>query len=47
MKYTAGILILAFFGMTVYWAINAPVMIPTLIVAWVMLWLQAKYNCFN
>ncbi|UIS65565.1 hypothetical protein PP425_gp050 [Enterobacter phage vB_EclM_Q7622] len=47
MKYLTGILLLAFFGMSIYWAIMVPAMIPTLIVAWVMLWLQAKFNCFN
>lgn len=47
MKYLTGILLIVLFGMTVYWAINLPVMIPTLIIGWVILWLQAKFNCFN
>ncbi|BBC78090.1 Hypothetical protein KNT65_gp042 [Escherichia phage EcS1] len=47
MKYLAIFLLLLFFGATIYWSIMTPVMIPTLMVAWVMLWLQAKFQCFN
>ncbi|ARB05829.1 hypothetical protein fHeYen901_56 [Yersinia phage fHe-Yen9-01] len=47
MKHLTGILLFVFFAMTIYWSIIFPVMIPTLIVAWVILWLQAKFNCFN
>ncbi|UYM28696.1 hypothetical protein [Serratia phage vB_SspM_LC53] len=47
MKAFAFVLLVSFLGLTIYWGITAPVMIPTLIVAWVMLWLQVKFECFN
>ncbi len=43
---TIGLLLLMLF-MTIYWSLTAPVMIPTLAIGWIMIGLQAKYECFN
>jgi hypothetical protein len=43
----SGLLLLLFVGMTVYFALTVPPMIPTLILAWIMLILQIKFECFN
>lgn len=47
MKTITGLLILVLFFMSIYWAISTPAMIPTLAIGWIIIWLQAKYNCFN
>ncbi|YP_010246987.1 hypothetical protein D299_gp140 [Escherichia phage HX01] len=43
---TIGLLLLMLV-MTIYWSLTTPVMIPTLIIGWIMIGLQAKYECFN
>ncbi|QIN95542.1 hypothetical protein MN01_00164 [Escherichia phage MN01] len=47
MKIITIIVLTAFFSMSIYWAIMTPHMIPTLILGWVFLGLQARYECFN
>ncbi|UPW39346.1 hypothetical protein ESCO47_00110 [Escherichia phage vB_EcoM_ESCO47] len=47
MKAIAIGLLLLMLVMTIYWSLTAPVMVPTLIIGWIMIGLQAKYECFN
>ncbi|UNI73131.1 hypothetical protein [Escherichia phage CLB_P2] len=41
------ILFLIMAAFTIYWAVAIPPMIPTLIMGWIILIAQIKYNCFN
>lgn len=43
---TIGLLLVSVV-LTIYWTITIPPMIPTLIIGWIILIAQIKYNCFN